>query len=89
MEDLDDGIEDGLSSFHFNSIIQLFTTPFKHCETKLLKSFHIISYHCLNETMFELLFRTKAIADRCALLTTFISNQSNRRPLCVVDNRKF
>ena len=31
MEDLDDGMKDGLSSFHLISIIQLFTTVYKLC----------------------------------------------------------
>ena len=43
MEDLDNGIKDGLSSFHLTSIIQLFTTAYKVCETKLHESFYIIS----------------------------------------------
>ena len=42
-KELDNGMKDGLPSFHLNFTLQLSTTACKLCKTKLHKSFYVIS----------------------------------------------
>ena len=42
MKDLNNAMEDGLSSFYLISIIKFFTMAYKTCETELHKGFQII-----------------------------------------------
>ena len=63
MEDLEYGMEEGLPSFHLNSI---FATAYKLCETKFLESFNGISslklkqYCCRQNCLMKILIKTNS-----------------------------